>query len=206
MGEVEIDERDRKDYFSPSTGLFADYCESIISRYGLDAPGTIQQREACDIKYDYHTDLSPSEKIFTVTNTDGTQFYSRTVVLAIGPGRRKILPFPLSAEETNGACHSTEIRSFPSPNVRQKIQQRRETNVVVVGGGLSSAQLVDMAVRKRVTKVWFLMRSDLKGEPANFPKEADAVLPQSGSIPTRWLVIMTKADKTNPQSNTSTST
>ncbi|PKY08149.1 FAD/NAD(P)-binding domain-containing protein [Aspergillus campestris IBT 28561] len=162
VGEVEIDERDRKDYFSPSTGLFADYCESIISRYGLDAPGTIQQREACDIKYDYHMDLSPTEKIFTVTNTDGTQFYSRTVVLAIGPGRRKILPFPLSAEETNGACHSTEIRSFPSPNIRQKVQQRRETNVVVVGGGLSSAQLVDMAVRKGVTKVWFIMRSDLK--------------------------------------------
>lgn len=56
-----------------------------------------------------------------------------------------------------------EIRSFPSPHVQRKIQRRQETNVVVVGGGLSSAQIVDMAVRKGVRKVWFLMRSELKG-------------------------------------------
>lgn len=52
---------------------------------------------------------------------------------------------------------------FPSLNVQRKIQQRRETNVVVVGGGLSSAQIVDMAIRKGVSRVWFLMRSDFKG-------------------------------------------
>jgi cation diffusion facilitator CzcD-associated flavoprotein CzcO len=60
-----------------------------------------------------------------------------------------------------------EIKTFPSPNLRSKIQQRRETNVVVVGGGLSSAQIVDMAVRKGVTKVWFLMRSEYKGRWSN---------------------------------------
>lgn len=55
------------------------------------------------------------------------------------------------------------VKSFPSPNVRCKIQRRQETNAVVVGGGLSSAQIVDMAVRQGVTKVWFVMRSDMKG-------------------------------------------
>ncbi|KAI9929103.1 hypothetical protein MW887_001507 [Aspergillus wentii] len=158
----EIDERDRKDYFSPSTDLFADYCASIISRYKLDRPGKVLQREVTDIVYDYHPDLSPSEKIFTVTASDGSRFYSRTTVLAIGPGTTKILPFPLSEEEKNGGCHSSEIRSFPSMNVKRKIQQRQETNVMVVGGGLSSAQIVDMAIRKGVSKVWFLMRSDFK--------------------------------------------
>jgi cation diffusion facilitator CzcD-associated flavoprotein CzcO len=57
-----------------------------------------------------------------------------------------------------------EIKTFPSANVKNKIQRRQQTNVVVVGGGLSSAQIVDMAIRKGVTKVWFLMRSDMKGE------------------------------------------
>lgn len=56
-----------------------------------------------------------------------------------------------------------DIKSFPSPAIRRKIQRHEETNVVVVGGGLSSAQIVDMAVRKGVTKVWFLMRSGMKG-------------------------------------------
>lgn len=161
---MEIDERDRKDYFSPSTGLFADYCASIIERYGLDAPGLILHKEVEGIRYGFHEEMSPGEKVFTVTASDGRRFYSRAVVLAIGPGKTKVYPFELSAEEQMGACHSSEIQTFPSPNVKRKIQQGQETNVVVVGGGLSSAQIVDMAVRKGVTKVWFLMRSDLKGK------------------------------------------
>lgn len=82
-----------------------------------------------------------------------------------GAGIQKIFPWKPSneAEGADACCHSMEIKTFPSPNVRTKIQQRRETNVVVVGGGLSSAQIVDMAVRKGVTKLWFLMRSEYKG-------------------------------------------
>ncbi|KAJ5863580.1 uncharacterized protein N7529_005496, partial [Penicillium soppii] len=162
----EIDERDRKDYFSPSTDLFTDYCASIIDRYGLDEPGQILQREATDLSYGYLSDNSQS-KMFTITTSTGEKFYSRAVVLAIGPGGAgvsKIYPWKPSTEQEGAAacCHSMEIKQFPSSNVRSKIQRRQETNVVVVGGGLSSAQIVDMAVRKGVTKVWFLMRSGLK--------------------------------------------
>ncbi|KAL4885101.1 hypothetical protein BJY04DRAFT_232530 [Aspergillus karnatakaensis] len=162
IGDTEIDERDRKDYFSPSTGLFRDFCESVIDRYELDAPGLIQKVEVHDIRYDYVEELDSTRKVFTVTTKDGGVFHARAVVLAVGPGGRKILPFPLTADEAEGACHSGEIRAFPSPNVKRKIQQRKETNIVVVGGGLSSAQIVDMAIRKGVTKVWFLLRSDFK--------------------------------------------
>ncbi|KAJ5648461.1 hypothetical protein N7490_004833 [Penicillium lividum] len=168
---VEIDERDRKDYFSPSTDLFADYCNSIIDRYGLDHPEQIQKQEVVDMKYDYPSDRGDEpvsdDRIFTLTTASGLKFYSRAVVLAIGAGGAelsKIFPWkPSSPEEgSNACCHSMEIKTFPSPNVRAKVQRRQETNVVVVGGGLSSAQIVDMAVRKGVTKVWFIMRSGLK--------------------------------------------
>ncbi|KKK12290.1 hypothetical protein AOCH_004280 [Aspergillus ochraceoroseus] len=162
IGNTNIDERDRKDYFSPSTGLFADYCESIASRYGLDTPGLIRDSEVVDIRYDFHVELSPLDKIFTVVTRTGEAFYSRTVVVAVGPGGKKIYPFRLEGDEAQGACHSAEIRTFPSPNVKRKMQQRRETNVVVVGGGLSSAQIADMAIRKGVSRVWFLLRSDFK--------------------------------------------
>ncbi|CEL08019.1 hypothetical protein ASPCAL11172 [Aspergillus calidoustus] len=164
IGGTEIDERDRKDYFSPSTGLFRNFCESVTERYGLDAPGLIREGEVVDVKFDYFDEIDQAEKVFMVKTKSGDTFYARAVVLAIGPGGRKIMPFPLSAEEAEGACHSGEIRGFPSPSVKKKIQQRKETNVVVVGGGLSSAQIVDMAIRKGVTKVWFLLRSDFKGE------------------------------------------
>ncbi|PYI13810.1 hypothetical protein BO99DRAFT_396024 [Aspergillus violaceofuscus CBS 115571] len=161
--EPEIDERDRKDYFSPSTGLFADYCASIVARYRLDRPGLIRQSEVTDIQYGHlpHSD-SATSKVFTVTAADGTQHYSRAVVLAIGPGPQKILPFALTPTEQQGACHSSDIRAFPSANVQAKIRQRQPTHVVVVGGGLTSAQVADMAVRRGVRKVWLLMRSDFK--------------------------------------------
>ncbi|KAL2001823.1 hypothetical protein VTN02DRAFT_1166 [Thermoascus thermophilus] len=165
--EVEIDERDRKDYFTPSTRLFADYCAAVVARYGLDGPGQILRRDVDDITYDVVRALSTSttEKLFTVTTSDGGRFYSRAVVLAIGPGGAKVMPWPLSSEERMGACHSMDITTFPSPNVQRKIRERRETNVVVVGGGLTSAQLADMAIRKGVTRVWYLLRSGLKVKP-----------------------------------------
>lgn len=35
---------------------------------------------------------------------------------------------------------------------------------MVIGGGLTSAQITDMAVRHDVTKVWHVMRGSCKGE------------------------------------------
>ncbi|KAJ9213460.1 hypothetical protein DTO166G4_4903 [Paecilomyces variotii] len=161
-GEVEINERDRKDYFSPSTKLFQDYCSSVASRYGLDNPGQVLQQEVADIKFDIVPEYSSIDKIFTVTTKDDRRFYSRTVVLAIGPGGPKIFPWQLSSTEEMGACHSLDIKTFPSPDVKARIKNHQETNVVVVGGGLSSAQVVDMAIRKGITKVWFFLRGELK--------------------------------------------
>ncbi|KAJ5601549.1 L-lysine 6-monooxygenase/L-ornithine 5-monooxygenase [Penicillium lagena] len=169
---VEIDERDRKDYFSPSTNLFFDYNSSIIERYGLDKPGQILRREVTELEYDYLPEKADvpvsNSKIFTITTSTGEKFFSKAVVLAIGAGGAdvaKIFPWRPSSEEegANACCHSMEIRSFPE-NLRTKIQRQQETNILVVGGGLSSAQIVDMAVRRGVTKVWLLMRSELKGE------------------------------------------
>lgn len=180
MRDVQIDERDRKDYYSPSTNLFLDHCSFVASRYNLDLPDQILQCEVRDISYSTHPDLSLSSyhgnngkddnKIFTVTTNDATNLYARSVVLAIGFGsgppsaNPRNLPWKLSDEEKMAACHVLEMKSFPSRTVRDRIQRHEETNVVVVGGGLTSAQVADMAIRKGVTKVWLLMRSDLKGE------------------------------------------
>jgi hypothetical protein len=160
-GEVEIDERDRKDYFAPSSALFADYSASIVERYGLDLPGMVLKGDVCDIQYG---DAGNGVQVFSVRTADGREFCARAVVLAIGPGKTKIYPFPLSDEEKTASCHSSEIGCFPSPKVQRMIQQRRASNVVVVGGGLTSAQIVDLAARRGVTRVWHLMRSDVKGK------------------------------------------
>ncbi|KAK2797998.1 hypothetical protein FQN50_008994 [Emmonsiellopsis sp. PD_5] len=159
--EIAIDERDRKDYFSPSTELFADYCRSTASRYGLDMPDQILAQEVKDIRYDYVPEYSSIEKLFTVI-TDKGCFYAKAVVLAIGPGSTKNMPWQLSEPESAGACHTLDIQRFPAPNLSAKIRLRQETNVVVVGGGLSSAHIIDMAVKAGVGKVWHFTRGDLK--------------------------------------------
>ncbi|EFQ96894.1 hypothetical protein MGYG_08817 [Nannizzia gypsea CBS 118893] len=161
-GEPEIDERDRKDYYSPGTELFLDYCDAVASRYGLDKPGHILQRNVNSIKFDYVPELPITDKIFTVTTKEGDTFFSRTAVLAVGTGEEKVYPWKLSADESLGADHIFDIKTLPSPKLREMINNGKETHVLVVGGGLTSAQISDVVIRKGVTKVWLLMRSDLK--------------------------------------------
>ncbi|EED19190.1 FAD binding domain protein [Talaromyces stipitatus ATCC 10500] len=162
--EAEINERDRKDYFTPSTSLFADYCNSIIARYGLDNESVpIQRSEVCDITFGEVQGSKDDSKLFTVSTTHGKSFHSRAVVLAVGPGLTKMMPWNLSSDEELGACHSSEVGvKFPSAALARKIENRQTTHVVVVGGGLSSAQFADMAIARGVTKVWHIMRGDLK--------------------------------------------
>jgi len=74
-------------------------------------------------------------------------------VLAVGPGKPN-----LNGLESKGQCHSSQIRSFPAPSIAAKLRARQTVNILIVGGGLTSAQIADLAVRKGVDKVWLVMR------------------------------------------------
>lgn len=162
---LEIDERDRKDYFRPSTALFNDFCESIVDRYKLRS--AVQRAEIQSIEYGFvENECVPNtEKVFAVQTSAGVQ-YARAVVLAIGMGVVPRMPTTLLPHELDGACHSSQVveNEFPPSHIRYKIAQGVETNVVVVGGGLTSAQTADLAIRKGVSKVWQLMRGEFKGQ------------------------------------------
>jgi hypothetical protein len=60
------------------------------------------------------------------------------------------------------ACHSMHVKGYPDNAVMKKVEAGLRTNLLVVGGGLTSAQLADLAIRKGVSKVWLLMRSRLR--------------------------------------------
>ncbi|OCK81086.1 hypothetical protein K432DRAFT_28038 [Lepidopterella palustris CBS 459.81] len=160
--EVVIDERDRKDYFTPSRTLFPEHCECIVNRYGLRR-GLIRQENMQDIKYsDIENASGTDERLFTVKTNKG-RHYVRTVVLAVGPGNPPAAPGLEAAPRIEGACHSMRIQRFPDPSVQAKIDAKRPTNVMVVGGGLISAQIDDLAIKHGVTKAWHIMRGLLKG-------------------------------------------
>ncbi|KAL8666617.1 MAG: hypothetical protein Q9168_007451 [Polycauliona sp. 1 TL-2023] len=169
---LEIDERDRKDYYTPSAGVFCDYCWDVVGRYGLG--GLVEEAvvESVDfgvwdeeVGLDREADVA--EKIFKVTTMGGDVKFAKVVVLAVGAGGKPNMPRPLSATEKEGACHSTQLpkQKFLASSIVQKIRKRKPTTVMVVGGGLTAAQIANQCIENGVSRVYMVMRSALKLKP-----------------------------------------
>lgn len=165
---LEIDERDRKDYFTPSAEIFQDYCDQVVQRYGLE--DLIEQAQVTSIDFGYPdefdlvTNNSMWRKIFRIITSTGSIRFAKVVVLAVGSGGSPIMPRQLLTAEKEGACHTSQLpaQAFLASNVRRKILAREPTNVVIVGGGLTSAQIANKCLQAGVTRVFMIMRSELK--------------------------------------------
>ncbi|GJN72372.1 hypothetical protein PLICBS_006445 [Purpureocillium lilacinum] len=163
---VAINLRDRNDYYTPSQSLFCDNCDDVVARYNLGA-GLVQKGALHDIDYGVVNGVSiDDERLFTVTTDGGVRRYAKVVVLAVGPANGPQLPrlpsMPTNQAQLRQACHSMQIQEFPDPVVTSRMQAGRPTHILVVGGGLTSAQLSDLAIRRGVTKVWHMMRGPLR--------------------------------------------
>ncbi|KAK5129558.1 hypothetical protein LTR08_003144 [Meristemomyces frigidus] len=163
MRPTEIDERDREDYCTPSSKLFEAFCERTIERYHLDT-GLVVQETVASINFGAIDEVS--EPFFTV-ETDRTVRFARTVVVAVGPGENPAIPAPFPGRVCRGAVHATDLRpgKLIDSELATKIREGRVTNVLVIGGGLTSAQIADVAIRSGVTKVWHLCRGPLRVKP-----------------------------------------
>jgi len=174
---ADINERDRKDYATPSSSLFEAHCGEIVRRYGLGR-GLIQQEKVLDIDYKEMDDCQYSEddrilsdnslkedrKLFRVTTDKGIRL-AHVVVLAVGPGNAPSIPqIPglTSCTSHEGYCHAMQVQKFPPPYMLSKIERQAKTNLLIVGGGLTSVQLADLAIERGMSKVYLLMRGSLK--------------------------------------------
>ncbi|KAK7180722.1 FAD binding domain-containing protein [Paraphaeosphaeria sporulosa] len=173
----DVDERDRKDYFTPSSTLFRAHCDEVSSRYSLGR-NLIQHEKVVDVQfrnasawedgaYDSFIsddELNDDQQLFRVT-TDKCVRYARIVVLAVGPGNAPVIP-PITGITPKiphkGYSHAMQIKQYPPAHVAARVAQRLSTNVLIVGGGLTSIQLADLAIQKGVNKVWLLMRGNVK--------------------------------------------
>ncbi|KAG6040280.1 hypothetical protein E4U41_001067 [Claviceps citrina] len=158
---VAINLRERNDYYTPSQSLFCDHCEHVALRYCLKSD-LIRKDTLTNLDYGAVKGVSIDDQpIFTV-ETPSKRFYSKAVVLAVGPANKPEIPrmpsMPADLQDLRQACHSLQIKVFPDPIVQQRMAAGKATNVLIVGGGLTSAQLTDLAIRKGVTKVWHIMR------------------------------------------------
>lgn len=156
---VEINERDRRDYFTPSSECFHEFCDACISRYRL-TEDLIRQETVQEVYYAPHT---TGEPIFRI-RTRGSQYLARAVVLAVGPGDPIIPPpFPSSLPESATHVSNASVPSLFDKRLVSQMWSGKRTNVLVIGGGLTSAQVADACIRKGVDKVWLLMRGHWKG-------------------------------------------
>ncbi|WFD04727.1 hypothetical protein MVES1_000051 [Malassezia vespertilionis] len=74
-----------------------------------------------------------------------------------------------------GWAHSSAICTrgfeFPSAAIKRSMQHGKQITVVVVGGGLTSAQICALAVRRGISKVILLMRGFMKMKAFDFGLE-----------------------------------
>ncbi|KAJ2977714.1 hypothetical protein NQ176_g4214 [Zarea fungicola] len=143
---IAINARDKNDYFTPSRHVFRDHCDCVTERYNLQS-GVLRKEAVQDVDYGY-VDYFPdqNEKLFTVRTDKGIR-HARTVVMAVGAANIPKLPsLPSLDGQSPQACHSMQIKEFPDSHLKRRIKAKLPTNVVVVGGGLTSAQLTDLAL------------------------------------------------------------
>ncbi|KAL8676542.1 MAG: hypothetical protein Q9186_006954, partial [Xanthomendoza sp. 1 TL-2023] len=190
---LEIDERDRKDYFTPSAEIFQDYCEEVVQRYSL--ANLVEQSQVSSIDFGYYDDFDlygiadPGTKIFKVITTNGAIKFAKIVVLAIGAGGKPAMPRQLSAAEKDGACHSTQLskQMFLAEHVTDRILARVPTAVVIIGGGLTSAQIANQCIVNGVRRV-FLARNGGSITPRYFKKLQTHIARGSLSIHTHTTI------------------
>ncbi|KAK4104484.1 FAD binding domain protein [Parathielavia hyrcaniae] len=178
---IPINERDRNDYFNPTQALFSEHCSHVISRYRLDT-GLIHKERVLDISYGPVPGVcspggDPTEPLFTVTTNQGTR-HAHIVILAVGPGNRPVIPrIPGTLSMMNlhtpypQASHAMHLPTFPPPLLAHRISSpsqspqtnpNKNTNILIIGGGLTSAQVADLALRRGVGTVWHVMRGPLR--------------------------------------------
>ncbi|RMY86520.1 hypothetical protein D0862_10903 [Hortaea werneckii] len=159
---TDIDERDRQDYFTPSTVLFNEFCDEMINHYGLGQDIVTQEIVTF---LDYGQTEYGAGELFTV-KTDRATHYARAVVMATGPGETPRIPAPFEPC-SEGATHASRLKSghLLDKHLGDKIRRQQPTNVLVIGGGLTSAQITDALIRSGVSKVWHLVRSPLRVKP-----------------------------------------
>lgn len=164
---IDINLRERNDYYTPSQSLFRDHCEQVADRYNLGEK-LIRKETLQDIDFSEVKGVSiDGAKLFTITTDAARQYHAKTVVLAVGPANTPKIPLlpsvsPSPSGQLPQACHSMQIKEFPDLLVQSRIAAGKCTNVLIIGGGLTSAQLAVLALRKGVTKIWHLMRGPMR--------------------------------------------
>lgn len=167
-GIIDINMRDYRDFYRPSSKLFEDFCDEIIERYGLES--SIRKDEVMSVIYGEILVLDTDELFqgFIIRTQSGKVFGSKICIVA--SGHRGRINYPINglakAQSTlDQACHTTHLFnrkiSYPPPCIQKKLDMKQPASLVIVGGGLTSAQLAHVACSLGI-KVTLVLRGPVK--------------------------------------------
>ena len=161
--------RDREQFYTPSRELFDDFCQSLVDRYDLH--GMIKQGTV--------TKLSKQEGVFAVELGEEVVFAKR-VVCALGNTNVKNIPEwavgypdishaidfidrPISIPVSVQTKLNQQTPSDPPPTSgKSPLKKPANARLLVVGGGLTSAQLVQQALDRGFKDVTLITRGKLQ--------------------------------------------
>lgn len=173
-GIIDINMRDWKDYYRPSTVFFRDFCKDIVNRYNLE--DSVRKDEVVSIEYlDINVvDTNETGKGFIIKTESGKTYGCKICIVA--SGHRGKINYPLKAiqpipKPLEASCHTSHLFNreveFPHQKLQAKLAKRQTPSVIVVGGGLTSAQIAHVCANKGI-KVFFLTRGPLKVKHFDF--------------------------------------
>ncbi|KAH9811882.1 hypothetical protein DFH28DRAFT_425545 [Melampsora americana] len=173
-----VNERDRASYFRPTTEVFQKFCQTeLIKRYNLSE--VIKHDTVTGILYSVlHVKTEGRGYGFTVTTSKGKKFGARFVVMSIGPQEFPIIPSCLipsqritDSHHGDGWCHSLWFAKGGNEEFKASVKQSSidGSSIVVIGGGLTSAQIGELAIKKGAKKVILICRGYLKTKHYDFP-------------------------------------
>ncbi|GMH43562.1 hypothetical protein BSKO_11484 [Bryopsis sp. KO-2023] len=159
-GFVEITGVPRNKFFrgpfqTPKTELFESFCEFLIGAYGLK--DLVHQGEVLRVE--------PLQKegkfgsLFAVCLKNGEIIQSRRVVVSLGHTNVKRFPDWVDFDQCppNRVVHVWDLVHMNPDKTNIK-----DENLMIVGGGLTSVQLVDISLQMGARHVYWLARSGVK--------------------------------------------
>ncbi|KAJ3068862.1 hypothetical protein HDU99_003082, partial [Rhizoclosmatium hyalinum] len=170
---------DRRQFFTPSASLFQDFCSSLVDRYGLD--DVLHQGNVTAI-----TPVNPNTpnsyfeiKSFNKYTGEYETFTAKRVVAALGNVNNPIIPpwvhmIPQHIPEKRivhaldfvqclkSDCEGCNDDILPDQLKEQLNDLSEKPRLLVIGGGLTSAQLVQLAVKRGFKDITLMTRGVLK--------------------------------------------
>ncbi|KAK7460452.1 hypothetical protein VKT23_009173 [Stygiomarasmius scandens] len=158
--QVHVNIREKNDYYTPSTSLFKSFVqEEVVARYGVES--LIEQGTVVSLVF------NDDKQLFEIYTADGRVFFSKAVVMAIGPGAIPNVPKLLQDFEGSSDCVYGKGWCHTSAFLDKSFRLRAGDNgvLLLIGGGLTSAYIVELALSRGYRKVILLCRSGLKIKP-----------------------------------------